>query len=34
MVIMNVPQVLSRQANITSEQRNWLKMIEDAVERS
>jgi len=30
MVIMNMPQVLLRQANITSEQRTWLRMIEDA----
>lgn len=30
MVIMNAPQVLCRQPNITSDQRKWLKMIEDA----
>ncbi len=30
MVIMNVPQVLLGHANITPEQRDWLKMIDDA----
>ena len=33
MVIMNVPSFLRRQPNVTSDQRRWLQMIEDAARR-
>ena len=33
MVIMNIPSLLSRQANITGEQKKWIAMIEDAARK-